>query len=178
MHAVCIYPVKSTWIKAIKTGNYIGWPMLNECNVAKYYPDTTETPKGHLNQSRENVSSTKPKRTPLEVPNTSTLKGRKVHRVYTSVYKVRNTVLYDQTGQSPTRSKQGNKYIMVVVKIHNNTILVDPIKSRKDAELTRSYQTMILRLRRAGINPKKHILDNEVSESLKTIIQDEYKMKI
>ena len=36
----------------------------------------------------------------------------------------------------------------------------------------------MLRLRRAGIIPKKHILDNEVSESLKTIIQDEYKMKI
>ena len=32
------------------------------------------------------------------------------------------------------------------------------------------------RLRRVGIIPKKHILD--VSESLKTIIQDEYKMKI
>ena len=34
------------------------------------------------------------------------------------------------------------------------------------------------RLRRAGIIPKKHILDNEVSEALKTIIQDEYKMQI
>jgi len=33
MHAVCGYPVKSTWLKAIKAGNYVGWPMLNECNV-------------------------------------------------------------------------------------------------------------------------------------------------
>ncbi len=38
MHAVCGYPVKSTWLKAIKAGNYIGWPMLTECNVNKYYP--------------------------------------------------------------------------------------------------------------------------------------------
>ena len=37
---------------------------------------------------------------------------------------------------------------------------------------------MVLRLRRAGIIPKKHILDNEVSEVLKKIIQDEYKMQI
>jgi hypothetical protein len=24
MHAVCVYPVKSTWLKAIKGGNYMG----------------------------------------------------------------------------------------------------------------------------------------------------------
>ena len=75
MHAVYGYPVKSTCIKAIKAGNYIRWKMLNECSVAKYYPETTKTLKGHLNQSRKNVRSTKPKRTPLEVPNTSTLRG-------------------------------------------------------------------------------------------------------
>ena len=35
MHAVCGYPVKSTWVKAIKAGNFIGWIMLNKRNVAK-----------------------------------------------------------------------------------------------------------------------------------------------
>ena len=65
-----------------------------------------------------------------------------------------------------------------MVEIDSNTILVEPIKSRKDAELTRAYRKMMLRLRRAGIITKKHILDNEVSEALKTIIRDEYKMKI
>jgi hypothetical protein len=51
MHSVCGYPVKSTWLKAIKAGNFVGWPLLTEQNVKKYYPKTTETPKGHLNQS-------------------------------------------------------------------------------------------------------------------------------
>jgi len=59
MHAVCGYPVKSTWLKAIKAGNFIGWPLVNEKNVRKYYPETDETPKGHLNQTRKNVRSTK-----------------------------------------------------------------------------------------------------------------------
>ncbi len=53
MHAICGYPVKSTWLKAIKVGNYIGWPMLTERNVQKYYPKTTKTAKGHLNQTRK-----------------------------------------------------------------------------------------------------------------------------
>ena len=85
IHAVCRYPVKSTWIKSIKAGNYIGWPMLNERNVAKYYSETTKTPKGHLNQSRKKFRSIKPKRTLLNVPNTAALRGCKVHDVYTSI---------------------------------------------------------------------------------------------
>ena len=64
MHAVCIYTVKSTWIKDIKACNYIEWTMMNERNVTKYYLETTETPKGHLNQLRTNVRSTKPKHPP------------------------------------------------------------------------------------------------------------------
>jgi hypothetical protein len=55
MHAVCGYPVKSTWLKAVKAGNFIGWPLLTEKNVAKYYPETVETPKGHMAQTRKNV---------------------------------------------------------------------------------------------------------------------------
>ena len=65
-----------------------------------------------------------------------------------------------------------------MVEIDSNAILVEPINNRKDEELTRAYITMMLRLRRAGIIPRKHILDNEVSEALKTIIQDEYKIQI
>ena len=37
---------------------------------------------------------------------------------------------------------------------------------------------MMLRLKQAGIIPQKHILDNEVSNSMKTIIRDEYKMQL
>ena len=28
MHAACGYPAKSTWTKAIRKGNYAGWPLL------------------------------------------------------------------------------------------------------------------------------------------------------
>jgi hypothetical protein len=78
MHAICGYPVKSTWLKAIKAGNYVGWPMLNERNVQKYYPERIETPKEHLNQMRKNVQSTKKKSVPLETCDTSQLRGKKV----------------------------------------------------------------------------------------------------
>jgi len=49
MHAVRGYPVKTTWSKAAKAGNFVGWPLLTEKNINKYYPETDETPKGHMN---------------------------------------------------------------------------------------------------------------------------------
>jgi len=38
MHAVCGYPVKSTWLAAVQAGKYIGWPLLTVRNVKKYFP--------------------------------------------------------------------------------------------------------------------------------------------
>jgi hypothetical protein len=84
----------------------------------------------------------------------------------------------DQTGQFPKRSQSGNKYIMVLVKIDSNAILVEPMRSRKDAEMIRAYNALVLRLKREGIIPKKHVLDNEVLESMKNHIRDTCKMNM
>eukprot|EP00956_Cyclotella_meneghiniana_P024798 scaffold50421_cov81-Cyclotella_meneghiniana.AAC.3 len=176
MHAVCGYPVKSTWIKAIKAGNFVGWPLLNEKNVNKYYPETTETDKGHMNQTRKNVRSTKPKATPLETSNTTSLRGKKMQDVYFKTYDPRETIFSDQTGKFPTQSQRNNKYIMVMVEIDSNAILVEPMTSKKDKEMIRAYDSLILRLKRAGSVPKKHVLDNEVSEAMKNHIRDDLKL--
>ncbi len=79
-------------------------------------------------------------------------------------------MFFDQTGQFPTRLQRGNKYIMVMVEINSNAILVEPMKSRKDEEMIRAYNALLLRLKRAGIISKKHVLDNEVSENMKNHI--------
>jgi hypothetical protein len=144
MRAVCGYPVKLTWLKAIKVGNYIGWPMLTEHNVNKYYPETSKTPKGHMKQTHKNVRSTKAKQTPLETCDTLQLQSKKVRDIYTTMYDVRETMFLDQTGQFLMRSQSGNKYIMVLVKINSNAILVEPMKSRKDAEMIRAYNALLL----------------------------------
>ena len=58
----------------------------------------------------------------------------KMQDIFTHVYDVRDTVFSDQTGRFPTQSQAGHKYLMVVVDIDSSAILVEPIKSRKDAE--------------------------------------------
>jgi hypothetical protein len=97
LHTVCGYSVKLTWLKAIKVGNYVGWPMLTECNVQKYYPETIKTAKGHLNQTRKNERSTKVEATLLETCNTSHLYGKKVRGMYTHMYMVCKTMFSSST---------------------------------------------------------------------------------
>jgi hypothetical protein len=162
-------------LKAIKAGNFVGWPLLTEQNVKKYYPETTETPKGHLNQSRKNVCSTKPQ--PFEEVHSNQLRGRQVRDIYTNIYDTRDIVFTDQTGQFPTRSQASNKYIMVMVEIDSSAILVEPIKNRKDTELTRAYKKLLARLKQAGVTPRKHVLDNEVSTAMKDLIRNKYHME-
>jgi hypothetical protein len=78
----------------------------------------------------------------------------------------------DQTGQFPTCSQQGNKYIMVMVEINSNTILIEAMKSQKDEEMICAYNALLLQLKQAGIVPKKLVLDNKVSEKMKNHIHD------
>ena len=82
------------------------------------------------------------------------------------------------TGQFSKRSQRGNKYIVVRVEIDSNAILVKPMKSRKNAEMVRAYKVMMTRLRRVEIVPKKHILDNEVSENTKKIMRDDCNVQL
>jgi hypothetical protein len=94
IQAICGYTVKLTWLKAIKAGNYMGWLMLMECNIQKYYPKATKTAKGHLNQTRKNVRSTKETPAPLETCNTLQLHGKKsTRRLHQNVQDMRNHVL-------------------------------------------------------------------------------------
>ena len=65
-----------------------------------------------------------------------------------------------------------------MVEIDSNAILVEPLKSRKDPELTREYKSMMQRLQRAGIVPQKHFLDKEISVAMKDIIKDKYKTEM
>jgi hypothetical protein len=135
--------------------------MLNTQNVKKYCPETIETPKGHLNQTRKNVQSTRA----METCDTTTQQGKKIRNIYRTTYNVQETMIADQTGQFPTRLQQGNKYIMVLVEIDSNTMLVKPMQSRKDAKMIPAYDALLTRLKRAGITPTKHVIDNEISEN-------------
>ena len=98
-------PCAGTWIKAIKAGNFVGWPLLTARNVRKYYPETSETPKGHMAQTRKNVRSTKPK--PFEESDTAKLKKKKERDVYIKVMTSRSSKIQS----IPTKQAASPKHL-------------------------------------------------------------------
>ena len=59
---------------------------------------------------------------------------------------------------------------MVMVEIDSNAILVEPMENYKDVEMIRAYDALLNQLKEVGIVPKKHVLDNKVSENMKNHI--------
>ena len=50
--------MRSTWISAIKAGNFASWTGLTYTNAAKYCPVYVETLKGHMTQTIQGACST------------------------------------------------------------------------------------------------------------------------
>ena len=60
LHGAAGFPTKATWLKAIRAGNFLSWPLINVKNVNKYFPESEETQRGHMRSQRQGVRSTQP----------------------------------------------------------------------------------------------------------------------
>ena len=40
LHAAASFPTKVTWMKSIRNGNYLSWPIINVQNVSKHFPES------------------------------------------------------------------------------------------------------------------------------------------
>ena len=79
LHAAAGFPVKDTWLRAIKSGNYATWPGLTYNNAAKYCPDTNAIIMGHMVHTRQGVRSTKPRPKKPKNPMTQEELPRELH---------------------------------------------------------------------------------------------------
>jgi hypothetical protein len=81
LHKALFSPTKSALLQAVKSGHLIYWPGLTEDAIHKHLKLTPATVMGHMNQRRQNISSTS-KAQIAEVPTTDTSLGTKTHLVY------------------------------------------------------------------------------------------------
>jgi hypothetical protein len=176
-HAAAGYPTKTTWIKAIEAGFYATWPLLTAKAVKKHYPETKETPKGHMKRVKSGVRSTKEQvqeHPEVEAAVSNLANLRRKHRdVYVHIEETGEMIYSDQTGRFPVTSSGGHKYIMVLVEIDSNFISMEPMKSRETSELIRAYNTIMSRLKAKGIQPKKQMLDNEAPRAYLDTIEEQ-----
>eukprot|EP00804_Cyclotella_cryptica_P026876 CCRYP_017593-RA/>CCRYP_017593-RA protein AED:0.20 eAED:0.21 QI:0/0/0/1/1/1/3/0/940 len=172
LHAAAGSPTKTTWMAAIRRGNYNMWPLVIIANVHKHFPQLEETQQGHMRSQRQGVRSTK---TTLRAPsNTPSLTAPSLpnHDIYIKTYDTRDTVYTDQMGKFPHASSRGNRYQMILYHIDSNSIWVEPTKNRTEGELILARTRALSRMRSCGLSPKHQVLDNEVSTAYKQAILD------
>ena len=176
LHACAGFPTKTTWIKAIRAGNYATWPHLTVKAVQQHFPESDETQQGHMRNVKQGIRSTKEKKKHIEVETTSgetvTIPLKKHHGIYVRVDEAKETIYSDQTGAFPVRSRSGNRYIMVMCEMDSNAILSEAMRNRSSGEMIRAYQVLLKKLKMAGMRPKKHVLDNEISSDFKEAIRE------
>ncbi|KAL7525219.1 hypothetical protein ACHAXR_001556, partial [Thalassiosira sp. AJA248-18] len=179
LHAAAGFPVKDTWLRAIKAGNYATWPGLTYSNAAKYCPDAEETILGHMVQTRQGVRSTKPKpkkapASPATVEPEPMLPADEVSRELHICVRHISRLYTDDTGRFPVTSRSRNQYMMVAYHCDSNVILVEPFQSRKDHHRLAAYDKIMAALKKRGHAVNLQILDNEASEEYKNKITETY----
>ena len=170
MLAAAGFPVKETWIRAVRAGNYTTRPGLSVKSIQKYCPDDAEeTLKGHMRGQRQRFHSKKERRE--KEPNDNKTLKQKQNDIYTTVIDLKEEIHIDQTGKFPHLSSKGNRYIMVAHNIDANYIFMDTMKNRSESQIMACYQQIVSRMKKAGLTLRKHILDNEASAAYTALIE-------
>ena len=173
LHAALGNPTQATLLTAAQHGNLVTFPGMTPQNILRHFPESDETQKGHMKQTKQGVRSTKivDEDAMLGVKHQPGVKHKDVYLIVFDATK--KSMFSDQTGKFPITSARGNKYIMVAVELDGNYIDGEPLQSRSAKSLTKAYQAIFQRWKATGvICPNWHILDNEAPEELKQAIRD------
>ena len=154
-HAALRFYTKAMLLTSICNNNLITFPGTTADSIGKFFPESDETQKGHIKQTRQGVRSTKVIDEDAMLEAETQLKptpGVKIKDVYLRVFDTTKKAMYtNRPGRFPITSAGGHKYTMVAVKLDGNYIDVKPMKSRSAKELTEAYKRIYARWRATGV---------------------------
>ena len=143
-HGCAFSPVISTFQDCIRRGNFISWPGIDDLNFKKLIKTTEATIKGHMDQERKNLQSTKISFLPQSstekesqqdaFPEKVNEKSQNCFYVILDMAKAATTYT-DLTGRFPYQSSRGNNYVFVAYNYDGNAILVEPMPNREAATI-------------------------------------------
>ncbi len=133
----------------IKNKQFASWPGITAKAVAKHYPESEETMKGHGRKGCSGLCSTKPMEPPpkpqYKDDKTQLASILKEYNIFIKIIAIEEegnaTIFLDQTKPFPKKSSQGNQYIMVLAHPNSNEILQQLMKNREP--YLRQYDTRI-----------------------------------
>jgi hypothetical protein len=168
-HAFLGFPVKQTWVNAIKAGNCDTFNGLTYSNAARYCPDADETIMGHLAQQRQNVQLTKPKDFAGATSGSASSCCNAVQPSFL-VTKPLSKLFTDDTGRFLVRACSCNQYAMITFHADGSLILQQAFKSKSDRHCIAAYNTIMTCLAACGLSVDIQILDNKASSTYKEAI--------
>jgi len=196
-HAALFSPALSTLEKALKCSFLTNFPGLTSKLLQKHPPQLYAMAKDHLDQTRQNQCSTKPKPPkpsapkadpPVIEPATAMPEVETVddedfhpappidgarthtHHCYVAVMETMGQVYTDPTGQFIVPSSTGNNYLLVLYNYNSNAILVAPMKTCTAGSIVAAYKMLHKRLCDADLRPLLECLNNECSAALKNFM--------
>jgi hypothetical protein len=173
-HATLFSPTLSIIESALSKGYLTNFPGLTLRSLRQNPPRSIATVKGHMDQTRKKLRTTKPKHetssdpaslSPREMrtrPNTTRPTGT-THECYVATFEPTGQIYTDQTGRFVTPSSNGNNYLMIMYDYDSNYIFAEPFRNRTAACILEAYKTLHARLCRAGLRPLLQRLNNEFS---------------
>lgn len=199
LHASMFSPALSTMITAIEANRLSGFPGLTAKQVRDHPPPSIAMVKGHLDQQRANLRSTKPSEDlAIETESSPSSPHASVeshagerdladdwnpmpgepsadrsHFLYAACADVLGQVFTDQTGRFLCPSVSGNKEMLILYDYDSNYIHVEPMKDKTATEILAAYKRGHTLLSSRGLRPKLQRLDNEASNALQTFLTNE-----
>ncbi len=142
-HACLGFPVKQTWLNAIKAGNCDTFNGLTNSNAARYCPDADKTIMGCLAQQCQNVWSTKPKLpspAPLVVlpPPVATPSNQAC-----VVTQLLSKLFTNNTGCFSVSAHSGKQYVMIALHANGKLILQQAFKTKSDRRHITAYDAIM-----------------------------------
>jgi hypothetical protein len=168
-HAALFSQTLSTLKQAFDRGYLTAFPGLNAKKLVLYLPNSIAMNKGHIDQSRKNLRSTRPAVPSLPVPGTDSPPtgatadafpltddiNERTHHCFAAVFEPATGQIHsDQTGKFViASSRAGNNYVLVVQDYDINSILVEPMPSRTGPCILAAFQVVHACLVNAGLPP-------------------------
>jgi len=118
--------------------------------LKKHPPLSDATIKGHLDQTRQNLRSTK-SHAPLDLtPNLPDANafppaienGERTHLCYAAMMEPTGQTYMDLTGKFVSPSSSGNNYILIIYNYDSNGILDVPLPNHCSESILTAYQTV------------------------------------
>jgi hypothetical protein len=135
-------------------------PGLTLTTLKKYPPHTVATAKGHMNQQRQGIQSTKltePLQLPLlpednlDMHPTPENDYSPTQACFAAVFETTGKAFLDQTGRFIIPSSAGNNYIFIMYDFNSNSIHAEAMHNRTAKAHVAAYTTVHNGLVRAGL---------------------------